>query len=88
MAKYKVEMVVTGTVTVDVEAENAQDAKDVAFEAVDRLSFSGLSKIRTNIGCVEDDTHRDVTFQRTLDLHRPNKGRAPRYANYYGEEAF
>lgn len=87
MAKYKVEVVVTGTVTVDVEAENAQNAKDVAFAAVDNFSFGKLSKINTHIGCVENDAHRDVTFQRSLDIYRHNKPHAPHYVNY-GEEAF
>lgn len=87
MAKYKVEVVITGTVTVDVEAENSQDAKDAAFEAVDNFSFGKLSKINTHIGCVENDAHRDVTFQRPLDLHRHNKGHVPHYVNYR-EEAF
>lgn len=87
MAKYKVEVVITGTVTVNVEAENAQNAKDVAFAEVDRLWFGSLSKINTRIGCVEDDNHRDVTFQRSLDIYRHNKGHVPHYVNY-GEEAF
>jgi len=87
MAKYKVEVVITGTVTVNVEAENAQNAKDAAFEEVDRLWFGSLSKINTHIGCVEDDNHRDVTFQRPLGIYRHNKGHVPHYVNYR-EEAF
>ena len=73
MANYKVDVVVTGIVTVEVEAENAQNAKDAAFEVVDSLSFSHLHKINTRIGCVEDDNHREVTFERPLDLHRHNR---------------
>lgn len=73
MAKYKVDVVVTGIVTVEVEAENAQNAKDAAFEVVDSLSFARLSKIRTMIGCVEDSNHREVTFERPLYLHRHDR---------------
>lgn len=88
MAKYKVEVAVTGTVTVEVEAENAQNAKDVALAAVDNFSFGKLSKINTQIGCVENDAHRDVTFERpSFGIYRHNKGHVPHYVNY-GEEAF
>lgn len=74
MAKYKVEVVVTGIVTVYVEAENAQNAKDSAFTAVDHISFGSLSKINTYIGCVEDENHRDVTFKRPSDRYGRNRG--------------
>lgn len=86
MAKYKVDVDVTGTVTVEVDAENAQNATDAAFEAVDHFSFGRLSKIKTYIGCIEDDDHRDVTFKRPT-FYRCNKDHVPHYVNY-GEEAF